>query len=383
MSTKVFTPVLLALLLAGCGRPAPEKTNAASPAPPVAVTIVPTVSEQWPSVYEASGTVRARTVAVVSAKVMGYVREVRFQVGDRVREGQPLITLEARDLEAGARRAAAGVQEAQAAIPEADNAVAAAKAQLSLAQVTFKRMSDLFAKKSISNQEYDEAQARLKAAEANYQMAIAKRRQLDAKIAQATEERHSAEIMRGYAQLTAPFSGVVTARSVEPGNLAAPGAPLATIEREGNYRLEAQVEESRGAAIRTGHSVSVDIEALGRTIPARVSEVVPAVDAASRSYTVKIDLPASPQLRSGMFGRALFAVGARPALAVPAAAVIERGQLQSVMVADNGVARTRLVTTGQRQRERVEVLSGLVPGENVIAPVPMNLTDGARVEVRQ
>ena len=77
---------------------------------------------------------------------------------------------------------------------------------------------------------------------------------------------------------------------------------------------------------------------------------MPAVDAASRTYTVKIDLPASPQLRSGMFGRALFAVGARPVLAVPAAAVIERGQLQSVMVAEDGAARTRLVTTGQRQR---------------------------------
>jgi RND family efflux transporter MFP subunit len=244
-------------------------------------------------------------------------------------------------------------------------------------------MSTLFEKGSISNQEYDEVQARLRAAEANHQMAIAKRRQLDAKIAQANEERSSAEIMRGYARLTAPFPGVVTARSVEPGNLAAPGAPLATIEREGAYRLEVPVEESRAGSIRAGHTATIDIEALGRTIQARVSEVVPAVDAASRSYTVKIDLPASPQLRSGMFGRALFAVGARTALIVPAAAVIERGQLQSVMVADNGIAHTRLITTGQRQRDKVEVLSGLVPGEKVIAPVPMNLTDGARVEVRQ
>lgn len=383
MSIKLLSPVVAALLLAACGRPAPEKTETTPSAAPVPVTTAAASSEQWASVYEASGTVRARTVAVISAKVMGYAREVRFQVGERVRAGQPLVTLEARDLEAGARRAAAGVEEARAAVPEADNGVAAANAQLELAQVTFKRMSDLFAKKSISNQEYDEAHARLKAAQAGHQMAIAKRRQLDAKITQASEERHSAEIMRGYAQIAAPFSGVITARSVEPGNLATPGAPLATIEREGNYRLEAQVEESRAGAIRAGHAVTVEIEAFGRPIQARVSEVAPAVDAASRSYTVKIDLPASPQLRSGMFGRALFTVGARPALAVPAAAVIDRGQLQSVMVADNGVARTRLITTGQRQRDRVEVLSGLTPGEKVIAPVPMNLTDGARVEVRQ
>ena len=383
MPVKLLSPVVAALLLAACGRPAPEKTEAAPAGAPVAVTTAAAASEQWASVYEASGTVRARTVAVISARVMGYVREVRFQVGDRVREGQPLVTLEARDLEAGARRATAGVEEARAAVPEAENGVAAAKAQLELAQVTFRRMSDLFAKKSISNQEYDEAHARLKAAQASHEMAIARRRQLDAKIAQASEERHSAEIMRGYARIAAPFSGVVTARSVEPGNLATPGAPLATIEREGNYRMEAPVEESCAGAIRAGHAVTVDIEALGHPVQARVSEVVPAVDSASRSYTVKIGLPASPQLRSGMFGRALFGVGARRVLAVPAAAVLEHGQLQSVMVADNGVARTRLITTGQRQRDRMEVLSGLAPGENVIAPVPMNLADGARVEVRQ
>lgn len=382
MRIKLLTLTLATLLLAACGNTAAEK-RAPSPAAPVAVTASPTASEPWPSLYEASGTVRARTAAVISAKVMGYVREVRFQAGDRVREGQPLVTLDSRDLEAAARRAAAGVEEARAAVPEADNGVAAAKAQLELARVTFQRMSGLFEKKSISNQEHDEAQARLRAAEAAHQMALARRRQLDARIAQATEERQSAEIMRGYAQITAPFSGIVTARSVEPGNLAAPGAPLATIEREGSYRLEAAVEESRGATIRAGQPVTVEIEALGREIEARVSEVVPAVDAASRSYTVKIDLPASPQLRSGMFGRALFKMGDRQVLAVPAAAVQERGQLRAVMVAENGTARTRLVTVGRRHRDRVEVLSGLAPGELVIAPVPLHLADGARVEVRQ
>jgi RND family efflux transporter MFP subunit len=128
--------------------------------------------------------------------------------------------------------------------------------------------------------------------------------------------------------------------------------------------------------------VTVSIESLGRTIQARVSEIVPAVDPASRSYTVKMDLPALAQLRSGLFGRARFAQGSRQVLAVPASAVAERGQLRAVMVAENGVARTRLITTGERRGEQVEVLSGLTPGEKVIAPAPANLADGARVEVR-
>jgi multidrug efflux pump subunit AcrA (membrane-fusion protein) len=107
------------------------------------------------------------------------------------------------------------------------------------------------------------------------------------------------------------------------------------------------------------------------------------VDAASRAYVIKIDLPAAPQLRSGMFGRAWFATGKRSVLSAPASAVMERGQLQSVFVAEDGTARTRIVTLGQRSDGAVEVLSGLAPGEKVVAPIPQGLRDGARLEVRQ
>src|SRR5208337_1442179 len=101
--------------------------------------------------YEATGTVRALTTATISSKVMGYV-QVNVQVGDHVREGQPLITLEVRDLDVSVRRAEAGRAEVESAIPELENATAAAKANLDLAQATFKRMEELAAKKSISNQ---------------------------------------------------------------------------------------------------------------------------------------------------------------------------------------------------------------------------------------
>jgi len=370
-----------ALFLAACGHEEPRKTEAA-PAP-VAVQTVPAATAEWTAGYEASGTVRARTAVTLSAKVMGYVREVNAHAGDRVRAGQVLVRLDSRDLEAEYRRAEAGRQEADAAIPELDQAVAAAKANLELAQVTFRRMDDLFRKKSISNQEYDEAGTRLKAAQANYEMAVAKRGQLKARIAQAEQARSAAEVMRGYATLTAPFAGVVTARQAEPGTLAAPGAPLLTLEREGGYRLEAAVEESRLPLIRVGQPVKVNLEALDRTLDARVSEIVPAVDATSRAYTVKIDLPGLPHLRSGIFGRAIFPMGNRKVLAVPAAAVSERGQLHSVMVADNGVARTRLVSTGAASGGQVEILSGLAAGEQVVHPVPAGLSDGARVEVRR
>jgi RND family efflux transporter MFP subunit len=312
---------------------------------------------------------------------MGYVREVRVQAGDRVREGQLLVMLDTRDLDVSSRRAEAAREEVRTAVPEADSAVAAAKSNLDLAQVTFGRMQDLFQKTSISNQEFDEASAKLKTAQAAYEMARAKRIQLDSKLAGADQEVRSNQVTRSYADVLAPFAGVVIAKSVEPGSLALPGAPLFTIEREGAYRLEASVE-SRLAAIRMGQPVSVTLDSEDGMIDARVSEIIPAVDAASRAYIVKIDLPAFPALRSGVFGRARFQVGSRSLLAIPAGAVAEHGQLESVFVVDNGVARTRLITTGQKVRDRIEVLSGLSAGEKVICPVPRDLAEGTKIEAR-
>jgi len=365
----------------GCGGSEPHP-KAASTAPAIPVQTATVSMEQWPDVYEATGTVQARTAAVLSSKLMAYVRQVAVQVGDRVQEGQLLVTLDAQDLDAKVRAAEAAEAEVLSAIPEADSGVAYAKANLDLAQSTFQRMQELASKKSISNQEFDEASARLKSAQAAYEMAGAKRTQLDSKRAQVQQEIRGASIMRDYTRIAAPFSGVVTAKSVEPGNLAAPGAPLLTVEREGAYRLEASVDESRLPFVKAGQTVDVTLESLDRRLTAHVSAIVPSVDTASRAYIVKIDLPAVPNLRSGMFGRAMFALAARKVLTIPPQAMIERGQLQSVFVVEDGVARTRLVTTGARWQTAVEVLSGLNVGEKLVSPVPSGLADGARVEVR-
>jgi RND family efflux transporter MFP subunit len=369
-------------MLTGCGGSEPQP-KAASGQPAIPVQTATVSIQQWPDVYEATGTVRARTSAVLSSKLMAYVRQVAVQVGDRVQEGQLLVTLDSQDLDTKVRGAEAAEAEVMSAIPEADNGVAYAKANLDLAQSTFKRMEELASKKSISNQEFDEASARLKSAQAAYEMARSKRTQLDSKRAGVQQEIRGASIMRDYTRISAPFSGLVTAKSVEPGNLAAPGAPLLTVEREGVYRLEASVDESRLSLVKTGQTVEVALESLDRRVPAHVSEIVPAVDAASRAYIVKIDLPAMPNLRSGMFGRALFPMGARKVVTIPPQALVEHGQLQSVFAIEGGFARTRLVTTGQRGQSAVEVLSGVSEGEKLVSPVPSGLTDGTRVEVRQ
>lgn len=365
----------------GCGG-SENHPKAAANAPAIAVQAVPVSTQDWPDRYEATGTVRARTAAVLSSRVMAYVRQVTVQVGDRVGEGQAVITLDSQDLEANVRRAEAAEAEVLSAIPEADYNLAGAKSNLDLAQTTFKRMEELASKKSISNQEFDEASARVKSAQSGYDAAKARRSQIDPKLAQVREEIRAARIQRDYTRIATPFPGVVTAKSVEPGNLAVPGAPLLTIEREGAYRLEAAVEESKLPFVKTGQPVELELEALDRRLTACVSEIVPSVDAASRSYTVKIDLPAAPNLRSGMFGRAWFPMGSRKVVVIPAAAMVQRGQLQSVFVIEDGLAHTRLITTGARAHDQFEVLSGLSEGDRVVNPIPSGLADGVRVEVR-
>lgn len=381
MSTRFLIPIFVLLAgLAGCGK---REAPAPVTAPAVRVPTQVVAEAEWPDVYEVPGTIRARETAIVSSKVMGYVRDMRVQAGDTVRQGQLLVALDARDLEAQRLQAQAGVEEAQSAVSEVENAVSLAKANLDLAESTFARMKDLYSKKSISDQEFDETSARLRVARAGYAMAASKRKQLRAKISQAEQNLAAAGIVHGYAEIRAPFDGVVVEKRMDAGSLAAPGAPLLVLERAGFYRLEAQVEESRVRSTHAGDAVTVNLETLGQTLNARVSEVIPAVDPASRGFLVKINLPAISGLRSGGFGRAAFHGGTRRLIAIPDSAIARDGQVVSVMTADTGTARIRMVTLGRERGGLVEILSGLSAGDRLIVPRPAGLRDGAAVEVQQ
>jgi RND family efflux transporter MFP subunit len=369
--------------LSGCGAKPEEKVGAAEPAGlPIPVHLGEVRQVEWPSLYDAVGTVRASNSTQVSGRVMAYVREVRVRVGDRVRQGQTLVLLDARDLDSRQRQAEAAGLEAATAAAEADHSIESARAQLELAEITHKRMTELFSKASISNQEFDESSARVRVARAALEMAQAKRKQVDAKVAQSVEETRGAQIMTGYTTINAPFAGIVTEKPVEAGNLAVPGAPLLTIEREGGYRLEVAVEESNLAKVRLGQKVRISLDALAHPVEGSVVEIVPAVDPVSRQFVAKISLPAAANIRSGMFGRAQFIVGARKAVVVPAAALAPRGQMQWLFVAEGARARGRIVTVGAANGNDVELLSGAGAGEKIVSPVPAGLLDGARLEVR-
>jgi membrane fusion protein, multidrug efflux system len=380
MSSVKALPLAL-LLLAACGEK--KAADKAPPAlPPVKASLAAAALSGVPEYVESPGTVRARVTSPLSARLMAYVRDVRVQAGDPVRAGQVLIVLDARDVENAVRQAESARAEARGALPEVQNAIAAAKAGLDLADSTFNRMKDLYEKKSITSQEFDEASARRRMAQANYDMVVAKRTQVEAKIKQSEDGLAQANLQKSFTELTAPFAGIVTERKAEPGVLATPGVPLLIVEQAGAYRAEIPVEESQVARIKAGSPVTVDLQPLGKILDLRVSEIVPAIDAASRTFIARVDLPGGLPLKSGLYIRARFPVGERQALLVPAAAVLAQGQLQRVFVDDGGRVRTRFVTLGARFGDKLEVLSGLTAGEKVVHPVPADIADGAPLEVR-
>jgi RND family efflux transporter MFP subunit len=185
-----------------------------------------------------------------------------------------------------------------------------------------------------------------------------------------------ASTTESFTTITAPFDGLVTEKTVEPGNMASPGVPLLRLEDTRAFRLEVHVDESRIGQIRNGDHVPVLLGTGTTSIGSRVIEVSRAVDADARAFLVKIALPDAPGIRSGEFGKARFAGMPRRALTIPASAIVRRGQLTSVFVVDNGVARMRLVTVSGS-----EVLAGLAESEVVILSPPPGVTDGCRVNV--
>jgi multidrug efflux pump subunit AcrA (membrane-fusion protein) len=346
--------------------------------------------------YEAVGTVRSKTTTTLSSKVIGSVISMRVREGDRVRAGQLLAEIDSRDARTQADKAQAGLREAQTSVDEVEKSVraaessrAAAEANRNLAAATFKRYQALLERKSVSQQEFDEAQARHKVAEAEVERAEqmlqsiqARRNQVTARIDQARADVAGAQVYVGYSRITAPISGIVTMKQADVGTLAAPGTPLLTIEDGSSFRLEAAVEESRIRDVRLNQPVIVLIDALGDdTLSGRVVEIVPATDPSSRSYTVRIELPARPLLRSGLFGKARFATGERQAITIPQKAIVQRGQLTGVYVIDSsGIARLRLITIGKATGERVEVLSGLSDDDRVVTDAGSGVSDGSKVQ---
>ncbi len=378
--TAVWIPLVGAALAAGC---ASSSKPSAAESSPVTASVASAASVDMPSSFEAGGMVRARATAVIASRVMAPVAVVHVRAGDRVRRGAPLVTLDAREIRANGSRASAALASAVEGARAAESDTQAADAALRLARATHDRINTLYAKRSATAQELDQAVAGLEAAEA--QLSGAQRRAAAAADAReaARASAEATEIGVSYTVLSAPFDGIVTDRTVDPGSMAAPGAPLLTLEDVAMFRLEVQLDEARATMVQVGQAVDVRVDNRvsrdERWGTARVSEVA-RIDPASHSFLVKLDLPADPALRSGLFGRARFAGRVRRTLTVPASAILRRGQLALVFTVDaDGAARLRAVTTGTVAADRVEILAGIREGDRIVVNPPSSLADGVPV----
>jgi RND family efflux transporter MFP subunit len=320
--------------------------------------------------------VQARTTAAIAARILAPVRDVLVSPGDRVRKGQPLIMLASADLAAAARAARSSALAAEQGARAAAGELRAAEAGLVLARASHERIAGLQARRSATAQELDDAIAALRSAEARVAAASARVSQAGSAVESAAAASDQANTAESFATIAAPFDGIVTAKMVEPGNMALPGQALLRVEDVREFRLEVRVDESRVGQVRTGDRVPVLLGSGSLQVTGTVAEVSRAVDADARAFLVKIVLPDADGLRSGEFGRARFSGPSRPALTIPVSAVVRRGQLTSVFVVEEGRARVRLVSLSES-----EVLAGLTESEVVILAPPAVLTDGRRVRV--
>lgn len=290
--------------------------------------------------YAAEAVVEAVNQSTVSAQISGRVVEVAFDVGDEVKKGQVLVRID----ESEVRQSVAG-SEAQ---------VAQAQASLQNARIAYERSRQLLARNFISQSAVDKAQADYKAAEAQLKAALAGAGQASA--------------TKSFATIVAPYSGIVSARHVELGEMANPGKPLMTGFDPRGLRVTASIPQYKLAEILKNPRARVEFPETGRWVAATRVSIQPVADVRTHTTRARIDLPENmPGVFPGVFARAHFAVGLTRKLLIPAAAVVSRSEVTAVYTVDRqGGIHFRQVRLGEPVGpNEVEVLAGLASGEMV------------------
>lgn len=322
------------LALAACGAEEPGRLPRTTE--PVAVTVSDAL--RAPAVESFPASVTSERTAEIATRMSGTVERVLVDVGSRVRKGDALVALDARDINAQ---------------------VEAARAQAQLAEASHRRVANLAKDGAASQQELDQATAAFEAAQAMLTQA---------------------EAQQAYAVVRAPFDGVVTHRSVDAGDLALPGHPLLIMVAPGALKVVADLPAQRSGSLKAGDPVTVRVEGAKAILAARVSRVVPALGGPSRTFRVEAVLDNAPAgVVPGAYARVeLTRLGEGPRW-VPADAVVDRGQLTGVFSLESDTLRLRWVRLGQRRDGAVEILSGPTGDLTVVRRPSAELFDGRAV----
>ncbi|MDQ7038639.1 MAG: efflux RND transporter periplasmic adaptor subunit [Aquificota bacterium] len=310
-----------------------------------------------------TGRIVADERAEISTRRSGYVVFVGADEGDLVKKGQLLLRIDPVEVRAE-------VEKAKSRLEQAKKVYDSALAKYRVAERTYIRFRRLLEEGAVTQQEFDEIEARFLEAKANLESA-----ELQVEIAR--RDLMSAKSRVKYTEIRAPFDGYVVERNVDPGDTAFPGKVLMVVEGR-VYRVRVDLPERLMGSVRTGDLIKVRVDSLGKTLTAKVVEVRPSVDPGTGTFRVEA-LMEGEGLKSGMFAR-VFLPQSTKTIVVPQTAIFRRWDVTGVwVVGDDGVIRLRFVRTGRVINGKVEILSGLKEGERIVIRGVERACDGCRV----
>jgi RND family efflux transporter MFP subunit len=348
---RIVALACVAALLAACG-----SRGKAEPAAAPSLTVTPTQATQrtLPRAIVASGSVAAWQEMSLGVELSGLrVAEVLVEPGTRVKAGQPLVRLDARTLDVQARQAEASVQQAQAS--------------LEVARSSARRGEQLLAQNLISSSNADDLRANLRKAEAA--------------LVSAEAERDAARLRLSFATLRAPDDGIISARSVQPGQVVQPGAELLRLIRRGRLEWRAELPDADLLRVQPGSAVELQ-SPTGETVTGKIRAISPSVGSQTRTALIYADLPENAGLRAGMFAQGRIMLGEAPAWVVPRESVVFRdGYSYVFVIGKDSRVEQRRIQTGSQDGTAVEVRAGLKPGERVVSRGAGFLSEGDLVRV--
>lgn len=355
---KVYTisTLLLIAILFNCG--GKEEKKGQKDISPIQVQVYEATSNKGNPFLAVSGKIQAVNSADLSTRMMGYVNEVYVHVGDQVKKGELLVSINNSDLQAKRAQVDASILEAKAAYENAKK--------------DYERFQTLYKQQSASQKELDDMTAR-------YQMA-------NARMEAAKQMKNEVNAQFAYVNITAPFEGVVTQKTVKKGDMANPGMPLVTVENPNKFEVIAMVPETEISQITKDSSVEVQVKSLNKTLKGTVSQVSTSAKHTGGQYLVTIQMEASNDIMSGMFVTVQFPVEKKQqseVVLVPKSALVTKGQLSGIYtVSESQTAILRWVRLGRTYGDMVEVLSGLSIDESYITSSEGKLFNGAKVLVQ-
>lgn len=374
----------------------PEKTkNKPTRKEPVPVKVVQAELKDAQAFNEFPGTVQSHLSVAVMSQITGRILLLNASSGQSVKKGELLVQLDAEEIRTRIRQTESSFAAAQSTLTSAkldwlalSAKIDAAKASLTEAQQDYERFQQLVKQNVEPRRRLEEAESRWKNAKSALESieATVKAGESAIKTQEAIVSRSQAQIDEAKAQLDyteirSPIAGVVLDKYAEVGDLATPGRQLLILQDATQLRMEASVSESCARRIRIGNPVYIQLDALQENLEMTVTEIVPAIDPASRSFLVRTDLPIREELKPGMFGRLQFPCGIEKLLSLAPETILERGQLNIIFVVQENKAHLRLVRTGRKQLEHIEILSGVNQGELVILHPPTSLQEGDLVQI--